>query len=122
MGGGYHANNRDLGYYLNLNKNKDKKLVAAMKILKNHQHFNMKPFFEWDLKVLPLVIVWLEKANTYDTDFEKRTEERTLDVIHQFVRAMPMLCIEAIKHKKKRNKRKRQKQKKKQMQKLHPCL
>ena len=80
-------------YYLGLNNNLDKRLVAAVKILKNHDHFDMHPFFAWNFKVLPRAIGWLEKASTYDTDFDKNIEQRKLSVVYQFVRAMPMLCM-----------------------------
>ena len=38
----------DTLYYLELNENEDKQLVAVVKILKKHSHFNIEPFFEWE--------------------------------------------------------------------------
>lgn len=49
-----------------LNKIKDKKEVAIIKILQHHIDFDMTPFFEWEFKVLPLMIDWFEKASTVD--------------------------------------------------------
>ena len=69
----------------------------------------MKPFFEWDGKVLPLVIDWFEKARSIeegeddasidsddavigDNDDDEMIAEigkRKLDCIYQFIRAMP---------------------------------
>ena len=40
----------------------NKRQVAIEKILMRHQHFDMQPFFEWDLKVLPFAIKWFERA------------------------------------------------------------
>jgi len=46
--------------YLEMNKHQDH--VAITKILMHHPVFNMKPFFHWKLKVLPVVLAWFEKA------------------------------------------------------------
>jgi len=48
---------------LGLNTRNNKKEVAMIKILQNHNDFDMQPFFEWDFKVLPLVLSWLERAS-----------------------------------------------------------
>jgi len=50
-------------FHLFLNKEtSDKGKVAMKKILEHHYHFNMQPFFEWEFKVLPIMINWVEKA------------------------------------------------------------
>ena len=77
------------------NHDDDKMKVAIIKILQNHNDFDMTPFFEWDLKVLPLVINWLELASDYPTPFEKDIRRRKLSTIYQYIRAMPLLYIEA---------------------------
>ena len=74
----------------------DKKEVAAIKILQNHNDFDMLPFFEWEFKCLPLVLNWLERASEYQMPegFEPNIEERKLSTIYQFVRGMPVLYVE----------------------------
>ena len=78
----------DVNYSLELNFTDDKKQVAIEKILKHHQHFDMQPFFEWDLKVLPFAISWFERARSIEND-EVGIDNHKLGAIYQFVRAMP---------------------------------
>jgi len=82
--------------FLLLNKNKNKKEVAMIKILQHHNEFDMTPFFEWEFKVLPLMIDWFEKASTIDMpeDYEPNIGPRKLSSIYQFVRGMPLLYVE----------------------------
>ena len=55
---------------LDLNKGTNKNHVAIKKILKCHPNMNMEPLFEWNmegedernLKALPYIISWFEKA------------------------------------------------------------
>ena len=56
----------------------------------------MLPFFEWEFKVLPLVLNWLERASEYQMPegFEPNIEGRKLSTIYQFVRGMPVLYVE----------------------------
>ena len=81
---------------LELNERDDKKEVAMIKILQCHDDFDMQPFFEWEFKVLPLVISWLEKASECEMpeNFESNIEPRKLSTIYQFVRDMPVLYVE----------------------------
>ena len=94
---------------LDLNCREDKKEVAMIKILLYHEDFDMQPFFEWEFKVLPLIINWLDRASkckmpareslqinigTIDQYFEPNIEERKLSTIYQFVRGMPVLYVE----------------------------
>ena len=67
----------------------DKKQVAIKKILKHHHHFDMQPFFEWDLKVLPLAVSWFERARSVDSNNEAAIDKNKLGSIFQFIRAMP---------------------------------
>ena len=53
------------------------------KILKYHSNFNMQPFFGWDLKMLPMMIAWFERAAYLSTDFEAHIDERKLSSIYQ---------------------------------------
>ena len=85
---------------LRCNRSLDKRRVATIKILKHHEDFDMKPFFEWEFKVLPLVISWLERASSYDLRYARldlldaNIEGRKLSSIYQFVRDMPVLYVE----------------------------
>ena len=81
---------------LDLNERDDKKEVEMIKILQCHDDFDMLPLFEWEFKVLPLVLEWLERASEYEMpeDFDPNIEERKLSTIYQFVRGMPVLYVE----------------------------
>ena len=67
----------------------DKRQVATRKILKHHQHFDMHPFFEWDLTVLPLAVNWFDRAISLENVVDTGIDKRKLSVIYQFIRAMP---------------------------------
>ena len=56
----------------------------------------MLPFFEWEFKVLPIAVNWLERASGYQMPrgFEPNIERRKLSTIYQFVRGMPVLYVE----------------------------
>ena len=98
----------DVQLYLRLNRSsKDKGLIAMIKILQHQSHFNVQPFFEWELKALPLIISWLEKANActpalmraanVSTDgFEDRISRMKLSCMYDFVREFPMLYVEPV--------------------------
>ena len=88
--------NAIIGPLLDLNERNDKKEVATIKILQSHDDFDMLPFFEWEFKVLPLVVGWLERASECEIpqDFEPDIERRKLSAIYQFVRGMPVLYVE----------------------------
>jgi len=80
----------DVATSLTLNKtSNDKKQAAIKKILKHHQNFDMQPFFEWDLKVLPIAINWFERARSIDNNNEAGIDKHKLGAIYQFIRAMP---------------------------------
>ena len=67
-----------------------------IKILQCHNDFDMLPFFEWEFKVLPLVLSWFERASVLEMpdNFEPNIERRKLSTIFQFVRGMPVLYVE----------------------------
>jgi hypothetical protein len=79
----------DIVSLLALNRSDGAKQVAIKKILKHHRHFDMQPFFEWDLKVLPIAINWFERAGSIDINNEAGINKRKLEAIYQFIRAMP---------------------------------
>ena len=94
------VNITDTLYYLEHNENENKYLVAMSKILKNHSHFNMEFFFEWEFKVLPIMIGWFTKAATCKIGFEEKINKMKLSVIYDFIRELPMLYIEPVTRKK----------------------
>jgi len=51
----------DIKANLELNRYIDKQRVAMIKILQHHTNFDMQPFFEWEFKVLPIMIGWFTK-------------------------------------------------------------
>ena len=79
-----------------MNRRDEKKEVATIKILQNHNDFDMLPFFEWEFKVLSMALSWLERASSYEMpeNFEPNIEERKLSTIYQFVRGLPVLYVE----------------------------
>ena len=80
----------DLRSLLALNRSsEDKKQIAIKKILKHHRHFEMQPFFEWDLKVLTIAIKWFERARSIEDADETVIGKNKLGAIYQFIRAMP---------------------------------
>jgi len=80
------------GWHCKINKRENKEEVAMIKILSCNRNFDMSSFFEWEFKVLPLMINWFERA---DITGHPRLEPRILSAIYQFVRGMPLLYIEA---------------------------
>ena len=67
----------------------DKKQIAIMKILRYHPHFDMEPFFEWDEKLLPVVVHWFDRARACTGVDAANIDRRKLDTIYQFIHAMP---------------------------------
>jgi len=59
--------------YLVLNERGDKQQVAMSKILQCHSHFNMELFFEWEFKVLAIMIKWFTKAAACETTYEQKS-------------------------------------------------
>lgn len=94
---------------LKLNKGVDKGHVAIKKILKYHPIIDMEPLFEFvstedderNLKALPYVIAWYDKAKVVIAEAEEEAEEyhinqQKISAIFEFARAMPLL-FEGIK-------------------------
>ena len=97
---------QNLQSLLSLNRNGNNESHAAIKkILQYHPNIDMEPMFEWNmeegeernLKALPYVIAWFEKAKVAvaeEEDAEQecdRIEDRMLSAIFQFAKAMPLL-------------------------------
>ena len=80
-----------------MNRRDDKKEVATIKILQTHDDFDMQPFFEWEFKVLPMVIDWLERASGFEMppNFEPNIDGRKLSTVYQFVRGLPLVYVES---------------------------
>ena len=95
---------------LMLNNGTNKSHVAIKKILKYHPNIDMEPMFEWDaeegeqnLKALPYVASWFERAGAavggdssrYESDTNDdecyNIERRKLSAFFQFAKAMPLL-------------------------------
>jgi len=89
----------DIVSLLDLNSSlDDKRQVAMFKILRNHSYFNMAPFFEWEFKVLPLIICWFAKAYYHTGEYRDRLKIRRmkLSTIYDFIKEFPMLYIEPV--------------------------
>jgi len=85
-------------FHLGLNKKENKRQVAMAKILQHHFHFDMEPFFEWELKVLPIMIEWFTKAATctYATQCPFHKKKMKLSAVFDFIKEFPMLYIEPV--------------------------
>jgi len=91
----HHRVPRDLVSFLDLNMERSKKHAATIKILEQHNDFDMLPLLEWDLKLMPCVVKWMGATSGCPTDFDKSIGRRKLSALYQFIRAMPMANIEA---------------------------
>ena len=80
----------------------NKSHVAIKKILKYHPNIDMGPLFEWgmeeegeqNLKALPHVVNWFERARVAVADEEEEQynlDGRKLNTIFQFAKVMPLL-------------------------------
>ena len=89
---------------LELNEGTNKSHVAIKKILKYHPNIDMEPLFEWnmegegerDLKALPYVIAWFDRAGEAVAGSEEggsKIFRRNLSAIFQFAQAMPLLFV-----------------------------
>jgi len=83
----------NLSSLLRLNLGTDKKQVATQKILRHHTHLDMKPFLEWDLRVLPVAVSWFNRVRDDARNDESNVDAKKLSSIYQFVRALPIECV-----------------------------
>ena len=74
----------------------NKQQVAMSKITQHHSHFNMEPFFEWEFKVLPIMINWFTRAASCTNAYEEKIEKMKLSILYDFIREFPMLYIEPM--------------------------
>ena len=70
-----------------------------IKILRNHSHFDMQPFFEWEFKVLPIMMDWFAKAASCTAECEEKIKRMKLSAVYDFIREFPMLYIEPVSRK-----------------------
>ena len=108
--------NVEIDLLLDLNKDTNKSRVAMKKILKYHPNIDMEPLFDWDaeegeqnLKALPYVISWFDKACwavLYNND-KYNIEEKKLSAIFQFAKALPLLFVPTSHIKKDDNKKRK---------------
>eukprot|EP00984_Skeletonema_dohrnii_P004383 scaffold1562_cov93-Skeletonema_dohrnii-CCMP3373.AAC.11 len=75
--------------------NKDQRIDAAIcKILTTHDHFDMKPFFRWKLKFLPVMVAWFQRAREAGlAGLNHSLGSKKLSSMYDFVRGMPMLVV-----------------------------
>ena len=90
----------DVGPSLALNgSSEDKHRVAIKKILKYHDHFDVQPFFKWDMRVLPLMIDWFERAQFFAScppyEYMVQIQRMKLSTIYDFIRGRPDVYIAA---------------------------
>ena len=84
-----------------LNKGRNKSLVAIKKIIGYHPKIDMSPLYNLDLadddknlKALPYVINWFDRAREAVEDYDEiKVERRKLASIYQFVGDMPLLFV-----------------------------
>ena len=99
----YEDVDRDLDQYLSLNAEYPQH-AARCKILMSHAYLDMTPLLKWELKCLPLVIAWFEKAKpclALSIDGDPILEEsddffhsRILTALYELVRGAPKKVLE----------------------------
>uniref|UniRef100_A0A6U3XD84 Uncharacterized protein n=1 Tax=Skeletonema marinoi TaxID=267567 RepID=A0A6U3XD84_9STRA len=97
--------------YLQLNafqqhQNIDTAKIAKIKILLNHPDLDMEPFFQKQLKLLPHVMSWFQRARSCHsnsspsgrvltrTQSQKHVLSRELSAVYKFIRGMPMVAAD----------------------------
>jgi len=91
--------NTDLS--LRLNGSEHEGQAVVVKILQQYHQIKVQPFFEWEFKVLPLLVGWFTKASKRATagppdaftcaTFEDSIKRMKINAIYDFVRELPML-------------------------------
>jgi len=97
-GNTHYYTEREAVEYMKLNREnkKNKSRTATIKILENHPHFNMHPFFQWDVKALPMIINWFSKAAVCTIGYGKKIRVNKLSSIFDFVKEFPSEFIEPL--------------------------
>eukprot|EP00984_Skeletonema_dohrnii_P004378 scaffold1562_cov93-Skeletonema_dohrnii-CCMP3373.AAC.6 len=102
----YDANPPNIEQYLAWNRDERRDTATAIcKILESHPNLDIKPFFRWKLKFLPVIIHWFGRAQ--EAGLEQSLGGRKLSSVYSFVRGMPMLVIGGHQEKTRRRSRKR---------------
>jgi len=84
--------------YLKLNK-QNQYDAPICKILVSHSTLDMTPFFQWRLKLLPLVVAWFERARSclgYVEESMTSFETRELSSVYQFIGGLPLLVVDGL--------------------------
>jgi len=91
----------DIREYLDLNECPH---PAIYKMLESHSDLDMNPFFQWKLKLLPVVINWFRSASSgmmhvnypqEESTQRQNLQSRELSALYKFVRGMPALTVVA---------------------------
>eukprot|EP00984_Skeletonema_dohrnii_P031839 scaffold24869_cov78-Skeletonema_dohrnii-CCMP3373.AAC.3 len=96
--GSYHDDSTplDIRRYLDLNGHPH---PAMKKILESHPDLDMNPFFQWKLKLLPVVINWFgscRSRNDLGESIQRQSlQNRELSAFYKFIRGMPALTVVA---------------------------
>ena len=87
---------KDVAFLLNLNYKggSDKKGIILDKMLLTHRSFDFRPLLIWDIKMMPLVLGWLEGAakrriSKNDATYDELTGRMKLSALYDFVRGRP---------------------------------
>ena len=78
------------------NQGQGKGKIAMSKIVHVHSHFDVQPFFEWEFKVLPIMISWFTKASSYTAQYDEKVNKMKLSVVYDFIKEFPMLYVEPV--------------------------
>mmetsp|Transcript_18063 Transcript_18063/g.30471 ORF Transcript_18063/g.30471 Transcript_18063/m.30471 type:complete len:570 (+) Transcript_18063:253-1962(+) len=94
----------DEGKYFSLNRQGkqlnpiNRRLVPMCKILIHHPDLaDMKPFYKWKLKFIPVIADWFRSARGCKGFFEESIEtfqRRQLSAMYRFIRGVPMLVAD----------------------------
>ena len=80
-------------------------LLRMYKILMHYPDLgDLTPFFQWKLKLLPLLVDWLQRARACCKDkgkgklreSPKKVKRRELSVVYKFVRGVPQSVVEGL--------------------------
>mmetsp|Transcript_9090 Transcript_9090/g.13631 ORF Transcript_9090/g.13631 Transcript_9090/m.13631 type:complete len:510 (-) Transcript_9090:161-1690(-) len=96
---GMYGTPPDIREYLYLNERLGWRRAAIHKILKSHPDLDMEPFFQWKLKLLPVVANWFRSARSCLFPDRPRStqrqslQNRELSALYKFIRGMPSLTV-----------------------------
>eukprot|EP00984_Skeletonema_dohrnii_P010898 scaffold4287_cov110-Skeletonema_dohrnii-CCMP3373.AAC.1 len=100
---GMYGTPLDIRRYLDLNELLDRRHAAIHKILESHPDLDLEPFFQWKLKLLPVVMNWFQSARSrmvandlIGESIQRQRQSlpsRELSALYKFVRGMPALTV-----------------------------